>query len=138
LLIGAEGGWAERGIVVWAASPRSAPSDCSPSWAQHGRWSVRARIAPPLVLIASCGYAPQSECAISRDAYQPLRPRGIFQKAAVMTVTVGKRDAVLIVDVQRDFLPGGNLAVAGGDGERAEREMRDAGALPVHVGDLGA
>jgi hypothetical protein len=55
-----------------------------------------------------------------------------------MTVTVGKRDAVLIVDVQRDFLPGGNLAVAGGDGERAEREMRDAGALPVHVGDLGA
>jgi len=33
-----------------------------------------------------------------------------------MSVTVGKRDALLIVDVQRDFLPGGNLAVAGGDG----------------------
>jgi nicotinamidase/pyrazinamidase len=33
-----------------------------------------------------------------------------------MTVTVGEGDAVLIEDVQRDFLPGGNLAVAGGDG----------------------
>ena len=33
-----------------------------------------------------------------------------------MTVTVGEGDAVLMEDVQRDFLPGGNLAVAGGDG----------------------
>jgi nicotinamidase/pyrazinamidase len=32
-----------------------------------------------------------------------------------MTVTVGAHDALLIVDVQRDFLPGGSLAVAAGD-----------------------
>jgi nicotinamidase/pyrazinamidase len=32
-----------------------------------------------------------------------------------MTVAVGEHDALLIVDVQRDFLPGGSLAVAGGD-----------------------
>jgi len=32
-----------------------------------------------------------------------------------MIVTVGEHDAILIVDVQRDFLPGGNLAVAAGD-----------------------
>ena len=32
-----------------------------------------------------------------------------------MTVTVGQHDALLIVDVQRDFLPGGTLGVAGAD-----------------------
>ena len=32
-----------------------------------------------------------------------------------MTIAVGEHDAVLIVDVQNDFLPGGNLPVAGGD-----------------------
>jgi nicotinamidase/pyrazinamidase len=32
-----------------------------------------------------------------------------------MTFTVGKSEALLIVDVQRDFLPGGNLAVPEGD-----------------------
>lgn len=32
-----------------------------------------------------------------------------------MTVTVGPHDALLIVDVQRDFLPGGSLAVPAGD-----------------------
>lgn len=32
-----------------------------------------------------------------------------------MTLTVGKGDALLIVDVQRDFLPGGKLAVPDGD-----------------------
>lgn len=32
-----------------------------------------------------------------------------------MMVTLGKSDALLIVDVQRDFLPGGNLGVPEGD-----------------------
>jgi len=32
-----------------------------------------------------------------------------------MTVTLGAGDALLIVDVQRDFLPGGSLAVPAGD-----------------------
>lgn len=32
-----------------------------------------------------------------------------------MSVTIGKDDALLIVDVQRDFLPGGSLAVPEGD-----------------------
>lgn len=32
-----------------------------------------------------------------------------------MTLDVGKGDALLVVDVQRDFLPGGNLAVHEGD-----------------------
>jgi nicotinamidase/pyrazinamidase len=32
-----------------------------------------------------------------------------------MAVTIGAHDALLIVDVQRDFLPGGSLAVAAGD-----------------------
>lgn len=32
-----------------------------------------------------------------------------------MSVTVGRNDALLIVDVQRDFLPGGNLGVPEGD-----------------------
>ena len=32
-----------------------------------------------------------------------------------MTVAVDERDAVLIVDVQKDFLPGGSLAVSRGD-----------------------
>lgn len=32
-----------------------------------------------------------------------------------MTVTIGEHDALLIVDVQRDFLPGGTLGVAGAD-----------------------
>lgn len=32
-----------------------------------------------------------------------------------MTLDVGKGDALLVVDVQRDFLPGGNLAVREGD-----------------------
>jgi nicotinamidase/pyrazinamidase len=32
-----------------------------------------------------------------------------------MTVTVGRDDALMIVDVQRDFLPGGNLGVPDGD-----------------------
>lgn len=32
-----------------------------------------------------------------------------------MTVAVSERDAVLIVDVQKDFLPGGSLAVPHGD-----------------------
>lgn len=32
-----------------------------------------------------------------------------------MTFAVGERDAVLIVDVQKDFLPGGSLAVPHGD-----------------------
>jgi nicotinamidase/pyrazinamidase len=32
-----------------------------------------------------------------------------------MSVTIGSRDALLIVDVQRDFLPGGSLAVPQGD-----------------------
>ncbi len=32
-----------------------------------------------------------------------------------MSVTVGKGDALLVVDVQRDFLPGGALAVPDGD-----------------------
>jgi len=32
-----------------------------------------------------------------------------------MMVTLGKSDALLIVDVQRDFLPGGNLGVPQGD-----------------------
>ncbi|MDP1537004.1 MAG: nicotinamidase [Burkholderiales bacterium] len=32
------------------------------------------------------------------------------------SMAIGEHDAVLIVDVQTDFLPGGSLAVAGGDG----------------------
>lgn len=32
-----------------------------------------------------------------------------------MSITIGKNDALLIVDVQRDFLPGGGLAVPDGD-----------------------
>lgn len=32
-----------------------------------------------------------------------------------MAVTIGAGDALLVVDVQNDFLPGGRLAVAGGD-----------------------
>jgi nicotinamidase/pyrazinamidase len=32
-----------------------------------------------------------------------------------MSVTVGRNDALLLVDVQRDFLPGGNLGVPEGD-----------------------
>ncbi len=32
-----------------------------------------------------------------------------------MSITIGKDDALLIVDVQRDFLPGGSLAVHEGD-----------------------
>lgn len=32
-----------------------------------------------------------------------------------MTATIGEHDALLIVDVQRDFLPGGSLGVSGGD-----------------------
>jgi nicotinamidase/pyrazinamidase len=32
-----------------------------------------------------------------------------------MTIRLEKEDALLIVDVQRDFLPGGSLAVPGGD-----------------------
>jgi len=33
-----------------------------------------------------------------------------------MNLAVGNRDALLVVDVQNDFLPGGALAVPGGDG----------------------
>ncbi|MBO9588591.1 bifunctional nicotinamidase/pyrazinamidase [Devosia sp.] len=32
-----------------------------------------------------------------------------------MTQTIGPEDVLVVVDVQYDFLPGGNLAVAGGD-----------------------
>jgi len=32
-----------------------------------------------------------------------------------MVMTLGKHDALLVVDVQNDFIPGGSLAVAGGD-----------------------
>jgi nicotinamidase/pyrazinamidase len=32
-----------------------------------------------------------------------------------MTLSLGARDCLIVVDVQYDFLPGGNLAVAGGD-----------------------
>lgn len=32
-----------------------------------------------------------------------------------MTITISPEDVLIVVDVQYDFLPGGNLAVAGGD-----------------------
>src|SRR5687767_2961896 len=51
-----------------------------------------------------------------------------------MTRSISRRDALLIVDPQNDFCPGGALAVAGGDeimapiGQLARR-FRDSGAL---------
>ena len=32
-----------------------------------------------------------------------------------MTITISPDDVLVVVDVQCDFLPGGSLAVAGGD-----------------------
>ena len=37
------------------------------------------------------------------------------RKARVARISLSDRDALLIVDVQADFLPGGRLAVPGGD-----------------------
>ena len=32
-----------------------------------------------------------------------------------MSTTLGPHDALVLVDVQNDFLPGGRLAISGGD-----------------------
>lgn len=54
-----------------------------------------------------------------------------------MDFALGRNDALLIVDVQRDFLPGGNLGVPDGDAvipvlNRYIAAMRDKG-LPVYA-----
>ena len=40
-----------------------------------------------------------------------------------MQIQLTTGDALLIVDVQNDFLPGGSLAVPGGRGDEREREL---------------
>ena len=46
-----------------------------------------------------------------------------------------KGDALIIVNVQRDFLPGGSLGVPD-DGDNALTEMRRLGASFIEVWDL--
>jgi nicotinamidase/pyrazinamidase len=39
-----------------------------------------------------------------------------YAQEGVMKLTLSKSDALIVVDVQKDFCPGGSLAVPGGDG----------------------
>jgi nicotinamidase/pyrazinamidase len=50
-------------------------------------------------------------------------------------MTLGPRDALVVIDVQNDFLPGGSLAVPGGDEiiPVLDEYVRRAGASGAHV-----
>jgi nicotinamidase/pyrazinamidase len=40
---------------------------------------------------------------------------GLERQTPSETISIGKRDALIVVDVQRDFCPGGSLGVPRGD-----------------------
>jgi len=56
-----------------------------------------------------------AKIALTDKIMFPMLSRKVLHKKAGDMIAIGKHDALLVVDVQNDFMPGGTLAIVGGD-----------------------